>query len=180
MYFETIKCEDEEVFNLDYHKQRIARTIGLNIDLQEYVYPPSKELLKCKITYSKTGIADVTYTPYKKRNISKLKLVYDDHIIYDKKSTNRDDIDKLYRLKGGCDDIIIVKNGLITDTSIANIAIKLNDVWYTPKKPLLYGTTRARFIHDGKIHEKDLTIDDYNRASNVALLNAMIGFNIIS
>ena len=27
MYFETIKCEDFEVFNLDFHNKRVARTI---------------------------------------------------------------------------------------------------------------------------------------------------------
>jgi 4-amino-4-deoxychorismate lyase len=31
-YFETIKCDDYEIFNLDYHNKRIANTIGLNIN----------------------------------------------------------------------------------------------------------------------------------------------------
>ena len=36
-YFETIKCDDYEIFNLDYHNKRIANTIGLNLNLQEYI-----------------------------------------------------------------------------------------------------------------------------------------------
>ena len=36
-YFETIRCEDFEIFNLEYHNKRVANTIGLNINLQEYI-----------------------------------------------------------------------------------------------------------------------------------------------
>ncbi|RYA24464.1 branched-chain amino acid aminotransferase, partial [Malaciobacter halophilus] len=36
-YFETIKCEDYEVFNLSYHNKRIAKTIARNFDLSEYI-----------------------------------------------------------------------------------------------------------------------------------------------
>ena len=38
-------------FNLEYHNKRVANTIGLNIDLQEYIYPISDELLRCKVIY---------------------------------------------------------------------------------------------------------------------------------
>ena len=36
MFFETIKCEDFEIFNLEYHQKRVAKTIGKNFDLQEF------------------------------------------------------------------------------------------------------------------------------------------------
>ena len=68
-YFETIKCDDFEVFNLEYHNKRVANTIGLNINLQEYIYPISDELLRCKVIYDESGIIDVLYYPYKKREI---------------------------------------------------------------------------------------------------------------
>jgi 4-amino-4-deoxychorismate lyase len=179
MYFETIKCNDEEVFHLNYHKERIARTIGLNIQLEEYIYPPSKQLLKCKIIYDKNGILDIAYTPYQKKIIKNLKLVYDDNINYKYKSTNRDMLNKLYDQKGDCDDIIIVKNGLITDTTIANIAVYIDDIWYTPKTPLLQGTTRDRLLDKAILKEKDITPQYYAKATKIALMNAMIGFCII-
>ena len=58
-YFETIRCEDFEVFNLEYHNKRVTNTIGLNINLQEYIYPISDELLRCKVIYDESGIIDV-------------------------------------------------------------------------------------------------------------------------
>ena len=44
------------------------------------------------------------------------------------------------------DDILIIKNGFITDTSIANILFFDGKKWITPKKPLLKGTVRERLL----------------------------------
>jgi 4-amino-4-deoxychorismate lyase len=177
-YFETIRCEDQEIYNLHYHKNRIASTIGLNLQIEEYIYPPSNELLKCKLIYDASGILDITYTPYQKKQIRSFKLVYDDTISYSKKSLNRNAIEHLYLQKDNCDEIIIVKNGLITDTSIANIAILYNDVWITPKTPLLNGTTKQRYLDNQFLKEKDITVDMLQESQEIALLNAMIEFDI--
>ena len=122
----------------------------------------------------------MTYHEYKKREINSLKLVYDDRIDYSLKSTSRDELDALYALRGKCDDILIVKNSLVTDTSIANIAFYDSKKWITPASPLLKGTTRARLLDDGKIFESDVYLDDFKSFSKVALLNAMINFDIIT
>lgn len=177
-YFETIKCDDQEVYNLEYHKKRIASTIGINIQLEEYIYPPTNDLLKCKVVYDETGILDINYVPYEKKEINSFKLVYDDFIAYSKKSVDRTALDKLYLQKEKNDEIIIVKNNLITDTSIANIAIYYDNNWFTPKTPLLFGTTRQRYIDSGILKEKDLEIDSLHKAEKIALLNAMIDFDI--
>lgn len=178
-YFETIKCEDFEVFNLPYHKKRVSNTIGLNIDLNEFIYPPNEDLLKCKVVYNSDGIVDISYTPYTPKSIKTLKLIYDDNIDYRYKSTAREEIDNLYIKKDKADDILIIKNNLLTDTSIANIALLIDNIWYTPKKPLLYGTTRDRLIEIEFLKVKDLKVDDISKATKVALMNAMIGFKEI-
>ena len=180
IFFETIRCEDEEVFNLQYHKKRIARTIGMNIELEEYIYPPSEELLKCKVAYTKDEIIDINYSPYTPKQINNFKLIYDNTITYQYKSTNRKNIDNLYTQKEKADEIVIVRNGLITDTSIANIAIYQNGIWLTPKTPLLLGTTRDRLIENNKIKESDITVKQLISCEKVALMNAMIGFKIIT
>lgn len=178
-YFETIKCEDFEIFNLDYHHKRIANAIGLNINLQEYINPISPELLRCKVIYDKNGVVDVQYYPYKKREIKSFKIVFDDEIEYSKKYLNRENLDELFIKKDDCDEVIIVKNGIVTDTTIANIAIFYENFWITSKNCLLGGTTRARLIEEKKLFEKDITLDMLKNASKVALMNAMIGFDEI-
>ncbi len=178
-YFETIRCEDYEVLNLDYHNKRLANTIALNLNLQEYVYPPSNELLRCKVIYSEEGIDDVLYFKYKKREIKSFKIIVDDKIDYLKKYMDRTALDNLYNKREDADEIIVIKNDLVTDTSIANIAIHDGSSWITPKIPLLYGTTRERLIEEKTIFEKDITIDMLKSAKKIALMNAMIDFDVL-
>lgn len=178
-YFETIKCEDFEVFNLDYHQKRVANTIGLNINLQEYINPISEELLRCKLIYDENGVVDVLYFPYKKREIKSFKIIFDNEIEYSKKYLNRAKLDELYEKRDDCDEVIIIKNEIVTDTTIANIAIFYENSWITSKNCLLGGTTRARLLEEKRLFEKDITLDMLKNASKVALMNVMIGFDEI-
>ncbi len=178
-YFETIKCDDYEVFNLDYHEKRVANTIALNLNLQDYIYPPSNELYRCKLIYSDEGIEDVQYFLYKKRNIKSFKIICNDNIEYSKKYLNRDFLDNLFKKRESADEIIILKQGVVTDTSIANIAIFDGTNWITSKQYLLNGTSRARFLDERIIFEKDITLKQLQEAKKIALMNAMIGFDII-
>lgn len=176
LYFETIKCEDYEVFNLEYHNKRVINTIGKNLNLQEYINPPSSQLQRCKVIYNEDEIIDVEYFLYKAKEFQSFKIIHNNYISYSKKYLNRSSLDELFAKKENCDDIIIVKNGMITDTTIANIAIFYENIWLTPKNPLLKGTTRARLLEKKEIFEKDITLDMLKKASKIALLNAMIGF----
>jgi len=178
-FFETIKCEDFEVFHLHYHNQRIARTIGLNINLQEYIYPPTKHLLRAKVIYSADGITQIDYYKYNPKDIKIFKIIEDDTIEYSSKYLNRDTLDSLYSKKDIAQEILIIKNGLLTDTTIANVVIYKDNRWITPKQPLLKGTTRARLLEEERIFEADITIEDLQSTSKIALLNAMIGFKEI-
>ena len=177
-YFESIKCDDYEVFHLEYHNKRISNTVFLNLDLNEYVYAPNKKLLKCKVVYNEEGIKEVTFASYVKRDIKSFKLIYNDDIQYSKKSVNRKEIESLFLQKENADEIIIVKNGYITDTSIANIAVFDGTSWLTPKQPLLYGTTRNRLLDCKEIFEANITVDMLLNSKKIALLNAMIDMDI--
>ena len=177
-YFETIKCNDYEVYNLQYHKGRISRTIGINIQLEEYIYPPNNKLLKCKVVYDDMGIIDISYIEYFKKEISSFRIIYNNDISYSKKELDRNCIDKLKEniLE---DEIIIIKNDLLTDTSIANIAIYFDNQWITPTLPLLIGTTRNRYINDNLLVTKDISVKMLKESKKIAFLNAMIDFDIL-
>ena len=178
IYFETIKCEDYEIFNLEYHNKRVVNTIGLNLNLQEYIYPLSEELFRCKVTYNDFEVLNVEYFPYKKREISSFKLVFDDKISYSKKYLNRENLDSLFLKKEDADEIIIIKNGIVTDTSIANIAILYENRWITSKNCLLNGTTKQRLLDNKFLVQKDISVKMLKKASQIALMNAMIDFDI--
>lgn len=183
-FLETIRIKDGKIFNLSYHQKRYESVLKhFHIDkikkLQDYINPPKTGLYRCRVVYDFNDI-HVTFYPYTKREVNSLKLVYDDTIDYPFKYTNRQKIDELFKQKAKCDDILIVKNSLITDTSIANIAFYKNSNWFTPKTPLLKGTTRQRLIDDGKLIPKDITVDEIHTFSKIALLNAMIDFYIVN
>ncbi|MDQ1244391.1 MAG: 4-amino-4-deoxychorismate lyase, partial [Campylobacterota bacterium] len=151
-------------------------------NLEQFINPPEIGLYRCRLTYDLSKSPhriEVTYHEYKKRDISSLKLVYDDEIEYALKSTCRDGLDALYDQRGECDDVLIVKNSLLTDTTIANIAFYDSKRWVTPALPLLKGTTRERLLRDGKIYEADIAVKDLKKFSKIALMNAMVDFDII-
>ncbi len=174
IYFESIKCKNYKAYNLKYHQKRINKTIKNKKIRLDNIIPPSKELIKCKVVYNKNKVLNISYEPYTPKDIKTFKLVYDDDIKYSKKSIDRKCIDRLDNTK--CDEIIIVKNNLITDTSIANIAIFYNNTWLTPKKCLLKGTMRAKYIKKGVLKPFDINVNMLKQAKKIALLNAMIGF----
>ncbi len=182
-FLETIRAIDGKIFHLNYHQKRyesVLNSLGCSNfkELKDYIKPPHVGKFRCRIVYNKETL-HVEYIEYKKRDINSLKLIYNDDIEYSRKSTCRDEIDKLFTCRENCDDILIVKNNYITDTSIANIALYKDGLWFTPLEPLLQGTTRQRLIDEVKIIEKMIKVDELSEYSQVALLNAMIDFDII-
>ena len=181
--FETIKIVDGEPLHLHYHQQRVEkalRTLGFHnkFDLQDYLNPPKKGIYRCKIIYNET-ILRVEYFPYQLSSVDSLKLLYCDTIKYSLKYENRDELNRLFELRGECDDILIVKNSLLTDTSKANIALYDGSKWLTPADPLLCGTTRSRLLDENKIFKKTLHVSDIRNFGKVAVLNAMVDFCIL-
>ena len=178
-FLETIRIEDGKIFHLDYHQLRLNESIkSSEIILKELILPPQKGLYRCRVVYDEKSY-EVSYHPYIKRSIKSLKLIDGKDIQYDKKYLDRSAIDALVSQKESADDILIVKNGLITDTSIANIAFLYKNEWITPQEPLLYGTTRRRLLAQNKIITVQISYEDILKFEGIALMNAMIDFDII-
>ncbi len=185
LFFETIKIKDGEVCNVEWHQRRYEHTLeqfGENkaYSLKEAIQPPKQSgIFRCKLIYSPKKIEDIAYTSYQKRSISSLKLIKAD-IDYSFKYLDRSSLDALFEKRGECDDILIVKAGLITDSSIANVAFFDGKKWLTPRKALLSGTSRARHLAQGRLRQRDITPTMLENFSKIALLNAMIDFDIIT
>lgn len=132
----------------------------------------SKGLVKCRILYDK-NVRDVDFTHYSIRKIRKLCTVQNDNISYSHKFADRPELDKLYHLKGHADEIIIIKNGLITDAYYYNIVMERNGRLFTPALPLLQGTRRASLLEKGKIEPIDIPIDLIYDYDALYLVNAL-------
>ncbi|MBV5321851.1 MAG: aminotransferase class IV [Sulfuricurvum sp.] len=180
MLLETIRCEGGEAQHLSYHQQRLNRSLhSLGIEktysLQTLITPPTEGLYRCRFLYDAEGY-EIEFNPYTPKKITSLKLIHTEEIEYTLKYSNRDSLNTLLAQRGECDEVLIVKNGFLTDTTIANIALFIEGRWLTPDTPLLEGTTRARLIKDGFLTPAPLTPNDIARSCKVAVMNAMIGF----
>lgn len=179
-FIESIRIEDGRICRLRQHMERCNRTRAAfwkeepPVDLKQVVAVPSeKGIFKCRIVYDRE-IEEVTYTPYQMRQVNTLRLVVDDAVDYTYKSTDREGLNRLYARRDGADDVLIVKDGRLTDTSIGNVAFFDGQKWYTPLHPLLKGTMRAFLIEHQVIEEKDILVADLGRYSKIMIFNAMI------
>ncbi len=186
LFIETIRIEDGKVYNLDYHIERFNRTRAafwkgsIPIDLRALVSPQSLAgIYKCRVVYGRE-IEEITYVPYQMRDVSSLRLVVADTVGYTYKSTNREKLNALYAQRKMADDILIVKEGCLTDTSIANIALYDGHTWFTPARPLLRGTKRAELLDRKLIVEKDIPQISLKDYSHIMLFNAMIDWERVT
>ena len=178
--FETIKIEEGKIFNLKWHNQRLNRSrlelfsLLQPLHLEEYITPPLQGLYRCRVVYDRE-IKSVEYLPYTPKNFKQFKIVQS-NIEYHYKFSDRSELNAL--LQKDYDEIIIERNNLLTDTSIANIAFYDGQDWLTPKTALLRGTTRERLLNEGFLKLKTIKKEDIKNYSHFALMNAMIGFQI--
>jgi len=174
-YIETILITNQ-IENIKFHNQRMNHTRKYfynlpPIDLRDYI--EIRKNSRCRVVYDKK-IKKVEYFEIQKREFNKFKIVECNDIEYSFKSEDRE---KLNSLKvEGYDEIIIVKNGFITDTTISNLAFFDGTHWITPAKPLLKGTKREELIQKGFLKKKDITVEEITKFTKFAMMNAIIGF----
>lgn len=183
-FVESIRLENGKFPFLSYHQNRFDRTrqhFCIEDDpifLAEILKVPAefkRGLYKVRVEYQ-CEIESIKYVPYQVRPVHSLQLIDADHIDYKFKYSDRSGIDELFQEKGECDDILMVKNGLLTDTSYANVILHDGQYWYTPANPLMHGTCRARLIEEGKLLPADIYVEHLQDFNEIRLINAMMSF----
>lgn len=184
-FIETIRLEDGVPQHLEYHQERMRATYRAHFHTGEA--PDLRALLptscpigcvKWRVVYGRE-LRESSVEPYAPRHIATLRLVIDDEIDYAYKRLDRTRLNLRYAQRGAADDVIIVRRGLLTDTSIANIALGDGKHWFTPAEPLLKGTARERLISEGLLTPSVLTPADLLRYPSVVLFNALISFGTV-
>lgn len=183
LFIETMRIEDGQLCHAAYHNARLNRTrrevLGQvdRWDVRDLVVPPGiPGRVRCRLVYGEK-VEKVEYFPYQVRPVHTLMAVECDTADYAWKRADRSVLNALFERRGMCDDILIVRHGLLTDTSIANIALQADDgTWLTPARPLLAGTMRASLLDRGILQAGDLRLADLPAFRQVCLFNAMIPF----
>lgn len=182
--FETIKIIEGEPQNLSMHDERINRSrrdlFGNNdlLKLSDYIVVPDTgkdRMIRCRVIYT-SSVSSVEYSPYIPADIKTLKIVDAGTLVYDYKYLDRSPLTALID-KRAADDILIIRDGCVTDVSFANIVFTDGKRWITPDTPLLQGTMRKLLLHKGLIKTARITINDLSRFTHFRLINAMLGFD---
>ncbi len=183
---ETIRLVDGHFYHLDRHQERLdySRKIAFGdcvtpINLAKVLseslakYSFGRQVMKCRVVYGEK-IERIEFLPYKKREISSLKCV----CISDQNDLLKWEDRRFYRSllaqKRDADEILIIRDGYVTDISYANVALFDGESWWTPNKPLLKGTTRTRLLDEGVIRPRLILADDLNKYQKIRIFNAMI------
>jgi len=181
-FIETICYEQGRFQRIELHNDRCNRTrnhfFGLQPNLQFELYlniPPylKNRTVKCSVAYG-IEIIDIKFDIYQIRPVNSLQMVNDNEIDYSYKYADRAKLNTLFQLRGQADDILIVKNDLITDTSYANIIFNRKGKWYSPQNPLLRGTRLEYYLRENRVTPALLQPKDLPLFSEARIINAMI------
>lgn len=178
-FIESIRWEDGQYHLLKLHEERMHRTLkdhfGLtdDIDLSMKLNPPDIEtsLVKARVIYDHEDVR-IEYQPYQRKIRSHLKLVCADTIEYTYKAVDRSLLDQLYN-STQADDILIVKNGLITDAYYSNVVFFDGENWITPDTPLLNGVMRSYLLDHDQIKEAPVSLKTLKTYQGFKLINAL-------
>jgi len=178
---ESIRIMNGRICQLGYHEERCNQTriklfsTNQKLRLREKIIIPElyqKGLVKCRLIYS-TDIEDISFQQYEIRIIDKIKIVNSDSISYPFKFEERKELDVLFANRMDCDEIMIIKNGLVTDAYYYNYVFQKGKEYFTPKIPLLEGVMRSSLILSKRIVKKDIFASDLHQFDAIHLINAM-------
>jgi 4-amino-4-deoxychorismate lyase len=196
-FIETIRIEDGALVNFKAHLQRMQTTVAETFGGELSAYEISSEIvenklktaaadalqsgaiLKCRILYG-SAVESITFAPYTPREVRSLTLVEaPDDLDYHLKYQDRSALTELQSQRGDSDEVIIVRRGVITDTSYSNLLIHSAKGLLTPASTLLNGTMRQYLINTKKATPVELSPDDLLPGNPlgitaVSLINAML------
>ena len=179
-FLETIRLENGRFYHLDWHQKRVEKVfrtffkgvLVFNLKaLLHNVLTPKEGLFRVRIVYD-VIVNEISFIPYRAKKVEKL-IVKNSDFAYQHKFEDRSCFEPVAPKL--C-DYLYHKEGVVKESSIANIAFFDGKQWETALFPYLKGTTRARYIASGWLVEKHITLDDLVKYKKVAMMNAMVGF----
>ena len=183
-FIESIKIEDQEIFLLELHQKRVNQTFAHfgkegSIDLEKIFKNLNHDedgLYKLKITYDLDKRFRTMMIPYAIPEIHDFQLVENNSYDYSFKFEDRKELEKM-KMMAKAEEIIIVKNNQITDTSFSNLLFLKGKEWFTPSTYLLNGVQRQNLLKKKKIKEMEITLQNIKEFSHFQLINALNDFD---
>lgn len=187
--FETLCIDNGRICNAEWHCRRFETSYSSlyrhcpTYSLLDNTHIPSEYRtgrFRLRISYNESS-TKTEIEPYITKDITRLKVwAVAPSFDYSLKYTDRSVLNYLFSQRGDCDDVLIIKNGMVTDTSVCNIVFFDGQKWITPSTPLLCGTARARLLTDGTIEERPIAESDIHKFEAFRLINALRHFDTVA
>ena len=193
--FETLRHTPGEGFHhLREHLQRLsnsARYFGFAFDRDEILASLDRALhgtdeeVRVRLTLARNGAIETDVRSLPPASDGPVRLALDDEPVDPSdvwlfhKTTNRDPYDRRRSKRADTDDVILVNvRGEVTESTIANLAARIDGVWVTPPRGsgLLGGTYREVLLREGRLTEQPITVEELMAAEAIALVSSVRGW----
>jgi para-aminobenzoate synthetase / 4-amino-4-deoxychorismate lyase len=139
---------------------------------------------RVRLLVNRLGQARVEYAPFQaERRVWRVALAREPvdprEVFLYHKTTHRQVYERMRGAHPDCDDVILWNTrGEITESTLANVVVRLEGRLYTPPVEcgLLAGVYREHLLRRGLLRERVLTLDDLRRAEAVYLINSVRGW----
>jgi para-aminobenzoate synthetase/4-amino-4-deoxychorismate lyase len=192
---ESLRLEDGRYWLLERHLARLARTsafFGFAMDparvnraLAALAAKTGQGLHKVRLRVTATGVPlvdarplEITPSPLRLALAARPMPPADEFIRH--KTSRRDAYADFAPAPGSgiFDTLLWNADGDLTETTIGNVALRIDGRWWTPpiSAGLLPGVYREALIADGHLTETTLRIEDLECADSVAMMNSVRGW----
>nr|MBA3569390.1 chorismate-binding protein [Pyrinomonadaceae bacterium] len=189
---ESILLEGGEFFLLTRHLERLkasAKYFNFHFpeeqvlcELDRAVATCSSERWKIRLLLSKVGEIEIEAIQLRNARRAPLRVALaaqsadsNEKFLFHK-TTNRAVYDKALAERPDCDDVILWnERGEVTESSVANVLLPIDDELFTPSQDsgLLAGTFRDQLLADRKIRERVILVSEIKQATSFYLINSV-------
>jgi para-aminobenzoate synthetase / 4-amino-4-deoxychorismate lyase len=183
----------EGYFLLDYHLKRLAESAEyfgyprVTAEVRNYLLAATHSFAagphRVRLLLSADGSLKQEATPLNtaespqpvRLGLAQTPVDSNNALLYHK-TTHRQPYDAARAERPDCDDILLYnERGEITESTLANVVVRFDGVWYTPPitSGLLPGTYRAWLLEQGQIQEQVITLNEVKTAEAIALINSV-------
>lgn len=192
---ETMRYEPGEgLLHLDDHLDRLgssARFFGFRLELEAATSELKRAVgdadaeLRVRLALGRDGSVRIETSEAPPPAEGPVRLALDDEPVDPNdvwlfhKTSRRAPYDRRRDRRPDVDDVILVNSrGVVTESTIANLAVSIEGRWVTPPldSGLLPGTYRAVLLREGTLVERPVAIEELLGAAEVALVSSTRGW----
>jgi para-aminobenzoate synthetase/4-amino-4-deoxychorismate lyase len=158
---------------------------GVRVDLEKLAADASRPI-RVRLTLARDGATRFETSPIPPGRERSLRVailvdppVDADDVWLFHKTTRREAYERRRTLRPDAEDVLLVNaRGRVTESTIANVAVRLDGGWWTPPvgDGLLAGTYRAALLGEGRLQERSLGVAEVRAAEKVALVSSVRGW----